>query len=120
MKKFKLLVGAMALFALAVVNVWNAATSLNVSELDIYNVESIVAEGDVNSGTSPELKCNVTFWRIWGDERADRSGWKKKECESGCYYYDERCTPGDRYAIYWGAGGCPFELMKRFWCYGTN
>ena len=48
MKKFKFLVGAVALFALVVANVWNAATTLNTSELDISNVESIAAEGDVS------------------------------------------------------------------------
>ena len=41
MKKFKLLVGAVALFAVVVVNVWNAATSLRGSELSVADVEAM-------------------------------------------------------------------------------
>ncbi len=41
MKKFKLLVGAVALFALVAVNVWNAATTLKASALSIEDVEAM-------------------------------------------------------------------------------
>lgn len=41
MKKFKLIVGAVALLALVVANVWNAATTLKVSGLTIEEVEAL-------------------------------------------------------------------------------
>ncbi|MBR4350381.1 MAG: hypothetical protein IKP99_06625 [Bacteroidales bacterium] len=41
MKKFKLIVGAVALCALVVANVWNAATTLKVSGLIIEEVEAL-------------------------------------------------------------------------------
>ena len=41
MKKLKFLVGAVALFALAVVNVWNAATTLRGSDLSLADVEAM-------------------------------------------------------------------------------
>lgn len=44
MKKFKLIVGVVALFALVVANVWNAATVQNVTSLEVINVEN-VADG---------------------------------------------------------------------------
>jgi hypothetical protein len=115
MKRLKFLVGAVALFAVVAVNVWDATTTLTGSELRVADVEAMA-----NPEGNPPLIPNVTFWRVWGYERDDRSGWQKKECERGEYYYDERCIEGDTYFISWGPGGCPFELTKRFWCYGTN
>ena len=41
MKRLKLLVGAVALFAIVVANVWNAATTLTGSELRVANVEAM-------------------------------------------------------------------------------
>ena len=71
MKKLKFLVGAVALFALVVANVWNAATTLGASELDITNVESMVAEGDVNGVDLPRRPgvrgpedCRATVWYV--------------------------------------------------------
>ncbi len=64
MKKLKILVGAVALFALVVVNVWNAATVKSTSELDISNVESIAAEGDVYGGSGSYSGAIITKWII--------------------------------------------------------
>ena len=53
MKKLKFLVGAVALFALVVVNVWNAATTLNGHELVVADVEAMAnPEGQGGSGSS--------------------------------------------------------------------
>lgn len=41
MKKLKFLVGAVALFAIVVVNVWNAATVVKASGLDVADVEAM-------------------------------------------------------------------------------
>lgn len=41
MKKFKFLVGAVALFAIVVVNVWNAATVAKRAELNAADIEAI-------------------------------------------------------------------------------
>ena len=41
MKKLKFLVGAVALFALVAVNVWNAATTLRGSDLSLADVEAM-------------------------------------------------------------------------------
>ncbi len=41
MKKLKILVGAVALFALVVVNVWNATTVFRGTDLDIADVEAM-------------------------------------------------------------------------------
>jgi hypothetical protein len=53
MKKFKFLVGAVALFAIVVVNVWNAATTLRGSDLSVADVEAMAnPEGMGGSGSS--------------------------------------------------------------------
>ena len=46
MKKLKFLVGAVALFALVVVNVWNATTVLKKSTLDVSEVEVFSADAE--------------------------------------------------------------------------
>ncbi len=51
MKKLKFLVGAVVLFALAVVNVWNAATTLRGSELSIADVEALAGPESGGDGT---------------------------------------------------------------------
>ena len=45
MKKFKFLVGAVALFALVVANVWNAATLKTASTLNVEDIENVEAMG---------------------------------------------------------------------------
>ena len=65
MKKLKILVGAVALFAFVVVNVWNAGTSLKSSELALANVEAMAnPEGlDDVQGRKDEFEryqCPVT------------------------------------------------------------
>ncbi len=53
MKKLKILVGAVALFAVVVVNVWNAATTLRGSDLSLADVEAMAnPEGMVGTGFS--------------------------------------------------------------------
>ena len=55
MKKFKFLVGAVALFAIVVVNVWNAMTTFSGSYLNITDVEAMAnPEGRGGSGTGGE------------------------------------------------------------------
>ena len=55
MKKFKLIVGAVALFALVVANVWNAATTLTGSDLNIADVEAMAnPEGMDDVGGYPK------------------------------------------------------------------
>ena len=49
MKKFKLIVGAMALFALVVANVWNAATTFQETELKVTDVENIAVGDPIES-----------------------------------------------------------------------
>ena len=70
MKKLKYLVGAVALLALVAVNVWNAATVMKMSALNVANVEN-VAEGfewgifDANrneAGVGTPLHCEVDKW----------------------------------------------------------
>ena len=54
MKDFKIYVGAVALFALVVVNVWNAATTLQETELSVADVEAMAnPEGQGGSGAIP-------------------------------------------------------------------
>ena len=49
MKKLKFLVGAVALFAVVAVNVWNAATTMQTNELDVEDVE-FISEAEPNLG----------------------------------------------------------------------
>ena len=114
MKKFKLTGCIVALLAIVMVNAWNVETSLKSSELRLVEVEAIANPEDIGP------KHTVNYWYVWGYEREDGSGWKKKECVHDVYYYDEKCCPGDKYSIDWGVGGCPFELLRRFWCYQPN
>lgn len=52
MKRFKFLVGAVALFAVVAANVWNAAITLQETELSLVDVEALAgAEGGVVSNT---------------------------------------------------------------------
>lgn len=57
MKKFKVIGCIVALLALVTANVWNAATVVKASELDISNVETI-AEGDVNGVDATDKRKN--------------------------------------------------------------
>jgi len=55
MKKLKFLVGAVALFAVVAVNVWNAATTFSGSDLNITDVEAMAnPEGRGGSGIGGE------------------------------------------------------------------
>ncbi len=58
MKKIKFLVGAVTLFALVVVNVWNAATVKKATALDVEDVEAMAQESEGQSG----LSKNVNRW----------------------------------------------------------
>ena len=65
MKKFKLIVGAVALFALVVANVWNAATTLRSSDLNIADVEAMAnpegMEGHKVRGKEVRKSCYLTY-----------------------------------------------------------
>ena len=58
MKKFKFLVGAVALFAIVVVNVWNAMTTVRGSDLSLADVEALA---------NPEGMESRGFWTRDGD-----------------------------------------------------
>ena len=61
MKKLKFLVGAVALFAVVAVNVWNATTVTNASALNIGDVEN-VADGFEWSDIFGGSGYNLNFW----------------------------------------------------------
>ncbi len=69
MKKLKFLVGAVALFAVVAVNVWNAATTLRGSELSIADVESTVAEAEPG-GQALTNKVWVYLGCDWGGQKS--------------------------------------------------
>ena len=107
MKKFKFLVGAVALFALVVANVWNAATTLRGSELSVADVEAMANPEGIGSD-SPSFKprwftCDIrhewftmsgqgidyaaqvenriiTFYRVWDCVRTSNGN---NECVAG-------------------------------------
>ena len=122
MKKFKILVGAVALFALVAANVWNAATVFGSTELDIPNIERM-AEGESQgiNATNGEDEANPScdYWYIevrFGDNTTYEV--ESKNLEANRWYIDmlaqsrggnvgefsrcvagelTRCTPGEKY-----------------------
>ncbi len=62
MKKLKFLVGAVALFALVAVNVWNAATTLRGSDLDVEDVEAMAVDPEYLYEYSVVGKYSNIWW----------------------------------------------------------
>ncbi|MBO7568704.1 MAG: hypothetical protein J6T60_16580 [Bacteroidales bacterium] len=92
MKRLKFLVGAVALFALVVANVWNAATTFSGSELGIADVEATVAEAEPGGGM-----LTGTRWQYNGGESAPFEetvsvvGYRKYVTKYYCRRY--KCIP---------------------------
>ena len=95
MKKFKFLVGAVALFALVVANVWNAATTFSGSDLEITNVESIAAEAEDDGielrqkgKASPDNNCTysvlVAVYQCGAE--VEEGGYYHEGCKYGFVY----------------------------------
>lgn len=84
MKKLKFLVGAVALFALVAVNVWNAATVVGASELGIADVEATAQMEEEDY-----LVWNGIGWVEYG------LYWKETKCEydegMSSFYHTETC-----------------------------
>ena len=85
MKKFKLFVGAMALFAIVAVNVWNATTSLRGSELSVADVEAIANPEGID-GTDAKR----THW-VRDDVPVTRYNWQTNRFTE---MYDWHCIRG--------------------------
>lgn len=80
MKKLKYIFGAVALFALVVANVWNAATVVNASGLDVADVEAMAQEPESftyeGNGMTTVLWSNVnTSVQYWGHKTDVHGGY---------------------------------------------
>ena len=85
MKKLKYIVGAVALFAVASANVWNAATTLRGSELSIADVEAMA--------DPPE-------WTIWHGFYTDLEYWFTGKNKMKWYEFASFTTSyGGRYEV---------------------
>ncbi len=105
MKKLKFLVGAVVLFAIVVVNVWNAATTLRGSELSVADVEAIANPEDVvilgytgNTGRVWEDRGTRILYsecHYEGNVRVMTTCFESKvECVANTYGA-AHCNPGD-------------------------
>lgn len=85
MKKFKLIIGAVALFALVVANVWNAATVKTASALNMEDVEAIAQEPE--PGTSFGFTYSSSNGiHVWFDFNMEPPKFKTENAEIKCKY----------------------------------
>ena len=96
MKNFKIYVGAVALFALVAVNVWNAATTLKGSELRVDDVEAMA--------NTESLEGMITQWYEKGGSATSSDGMtitikRKMKCVKVDTEQNERCIPGAKKTI---------------------
>ena len=87
MKKLKYIVGAVALFALVVANVWNAATVNKMSCLAFMDVENIADGFEINANMKP---MPTSGWgggepskKYWSDYLPG-SNWKNNSVHVHC------------------------------------
>lgn len=98
MKKLKFLVGAVALFAVVAVNVWNAATTLRGSELSVTDVEAMAnpeGRGGTNTGMFWEYQSIAQIRDEW-----HQNGWVLEHIT----YYDATFICKESYA--WEDANC--------------
>ncbi|MBR2199825.1 MAG: hypothetical protein IKP73_00065 [Bacteroidales bacterium] len=99
MKKFKLIVGAVALFALVVANVWNAATVAKATALNIEDLEALAQYEPSGEKTG---MAYVYAGMAHDPFRVETSGaWQYRQSEAKYFitYYD--CEPRT-----WGTAHC--------------
>ena len=96
MKKFKFLVGAVALFALVVANVWNAATTLQETELSLADVEALAQMEEDECFYLNEMggNCPSADWvEVYSCyDRGMSSYYHYEECRQDVAY-PTRCCP---------------------------
>lgn len=86
MKRLKYIIGAIALLALVVVNVWNAATTLRGSELGIADVEAMAQIEEEEFCPFGWANGGPTMWV------EVKSSYVREEAT--CYHYEE-CRNSD-------------------------
>ena len=99
MKKLKFLVGAVALFAVVAVNVWNAATVFQGTELGIADVEAMAnPEGLGGSGSSKGgewMTADIDGWKYFSMSGSEVDYWYTISGNSYIitYYQNWDCAP---------------------------
>ena len=84
MKKFKFLVVAVALFAVVAVNVWNAATSLKSSALNIEDVEAIAQDIEAQEEMIRRIRQTEPLPAWWTEVRHEYD-----QRKATCTHYEE-------------------------------
>ncbi len=90
MKKIKIIAGVLALCAIAGVNVWNAATIMNESSLNIEDVENVAEGFEIIVQVKPDMSSGGSEKSEWyWSDFLPGSNWKSESQHIHCELYQE-------------------------------